>query len=116
MDISDGLLDDLGKLCRASNVGATLDASAIPVDQAVQSAYPDESLALALSGGEDYQLLFAAPSESVQRVADLTNVQITIIGTIADGAGVTILDKDGKPLDIMTGGWDHFADHSTENQ
>ena len=60
MDISDGLVDDLGKMCAASGVGAVVRAERVPTDRSLRRAYPHEYLELALTGGEDYELLFTA--------------------------------------------------------
>ena len=64
MDVSDGLADDLGKLCRASGLSARLDAERIPAHPYLKEVYPDDYLGLALHGGEDYLLLFTAPKTS----------------------------------------------------
>ena len=111
MDISDGLVDDLGKLCRSSAVGARIQASRIPVDDRVKSTFPSSWLDLALGGGEDYELLFTAPDEVMQSVKASTSTQITVIGEIVgEEEGVTILDHEGKPMMVGSGGWDHFGD------
>ena len=63
MDVSDGLLDDLGKLCAASGVGADVRSDAVPVHPLLARAFPEQALDMALNGGEDYLLLFAAPPD-----------------------------------------------------
>ena len=109
MDISDGLVDDLGKLCRASAVGAKIHAASIPADDRLKAAYPASWLSLALGGGEDYELLFTAPADVMQSVASAIATPITVIGEVVNvGQGVTVLDADGAPLDFGSGGWDHF--------
>ena len=109
MDISDGLADDLGKLCRASAVGAKIHASQVPADDRLKYTYPASWLSLALGSGEDYELLFTAPADVMQSTVAASATPITVIGEIVEaGQGVTVLDADGAPLDIGSGGWDHF--------
>ena len=110
IDISDGLVADLEKLCTASGVGANVNAENVPVDDVLKGAFPENWLDLALTGGEDYELLFSAPHELVGRVAPLLDVPVAVIGEIVDGpAGVTVLDGQGKVIDVERGGWDHFG-------
>ena len=113
IDVSDGLLDDLGKLCKASDVAATVRADDVPVDAALKSAFPDEWPRLAMSGGEDYELLFAAPRSIISRILGLTETPITVIGEISEikerSAGVTVFDQSGAAVAVDTAGWDHFA-------
>ncbi len=91
MDVSDGLLGDLGKLCAASGVGATLDLDALPVSDRLLAAYGREAAErLVLLGGDDYELLFALPSADADRgEAELgRDYPITRIGQIETGSGV----------------------------
>ena len=116
MDISDGLMDDLAKLCRASGVGARVYAPRAPADARLKAAFPDEWLELALGGGEDYELLFVAPPAVMRRAISAISPPPTVVGTITEYAGdgsasaprVTLVDARGKPLDVAHGGWDHF--------
>ena len=111
MDVSDGLADDLAKLCTASGVAAVLRADKVPADPALKSAFPDDWLDLALYGGEDYVLLFTAPPEVMNAVIDRLPDSAAIIGEITDdGPGtVTVLDADGNPRLRGGAGWDHFG-------
>ena len=109
MDISDGLVEDLGKLCRASAVGAQIHAADIPVDSRLKATFPSSWLSLALGGGEDYELLFTAPGEVMHSVRDSVSTKVTVIGeVIGEGQGVTVLDENGQSLPVGSGGWDHF--------
>ncbi len=109
MDVSDGLVDDLGKLCKAASVGALVHASQIPVDDRLRSAFPATWLSLALGGGEDYELLFAASSEVMPRAKESINTSIAIIGEIVEAdQGIRVLDDHGEAVEVATGGWDHF--------
>ena len=110
IDVSDGLVDDLAKLCRASGVGARVHADALPVDGALRAAFPSEWRELALSGGEDYELLFAAPPPVMDRTLSALEVEATVIGEIvAEAEGVAVLDAAGEPIALERGGWDHFG-------
>ena len=109
IDVSDGLADDLGKLCRASGVGAVLHAGSVPVDGFLRRAYPGEAVEMALSGGEDYELLFTAPEDVVLRAEREIDTPIAIIGEVVDAAcGVQVLDESGRPMELRSAGWDHF--------
>ena len=109
IDVSDGLLDDLGKLCRASGVGAVVRVDSLPADRFLRSAYPDDWPSLALAGGEDYELLAAATADTLEKVGQEGGAPISIIGEIVPrDDGVRVVDENGEPVTIDTGGWDHF--------
>ena len=109
IDVSDGLVADLAKLCAASGVGAEIDASAVPVDPALAPAFPEDWLELALDGGEDYELLFTAPAKTVERIAGEVDTPVTVIGrTVDPSEGVKVLDASGAPIDLPHEGWDHL--------
>ncbi len=111
MDVSDGLADDLAKLCAASGVEAVLWADPVPVDPALQSVFSEDWLDLALYGGEDYVLLFTAPPEVMRAVIDQLPPSAAVIGEITDGTAgaITVLDSDGNPRLRGGAGWDHFG-------
>ncbi len=109
MDISDGLMDDLGKLCQASGVAARIEAATVPASTHLKTAFPDDYVALALSGGEDCQLLFTAPEETMgQAISRIPG--ISVIGEIVEGAPghVSAIGADGKEIEMDSGGWDHY--------
>ncbi|MDP6454016.1 MAG: thiamine-phosphate kinase [SAR202 cluster bacterium] len=113
MDISDGLLDDLGKLCKESGVGAIIRASDVPADAILRSAFPDDWLGLALGGGEDYELLFTAPPDVMKIAIREVDAPISVIGEIQSSpSGVTVVDESNSPMTVGTGGWDHFEQTS----
>jgi len=102
IDISDGLSSDLRHICRASNVGAIIDRAAIPIDPAIASHFgPDDALALAIDGGEDFQLLFT----SRERL-DLDG--IIQIGEITDAPGEIFLKDGGTRTELRPRGFQHF--------
>src|SRR5262245_39393380 len=115
LDVSDGLAADLGHLCAASNVGAELDAGAIPVDPAAQAAAAAlgrDALQLALEGGEDYELVFTVWPDGVERalaaVAEAGGVA-RVIGRLTEpGAGLRLRYADGRTAEFVARGWDHL--------
>ncbi len=110
IDISDGLLADCGHLCRESGVSATLRAAQLPVHPYLRQAFPTDYFQMAASGGEDYEILFAAPERLIERANEELLSPITVIGRVEDGqpGRVTILDEDERPVDLPEAGWEHF--------
>lgn len=113
IDISDGLLADMGHICAASHVGAEIDASLLPRSSALLDLFGEQaSRDLALSGGDDYELCFTVPAQHVATVqADLARLGCgaTKIGRIVEGSGVEARDADGQRLAFEHRGWDHFG-------
>ena len=111
MDVSDGLCDDLGKLCRASGVAAEIEASRVPIHPLLRQAFPEECLGMALNGGEDYKLLFTGPPGQVEAVSALLPHPATVVGRITAGepGRVKVLDSSGAEMPSNRRGWDHFA-------
>lgn len=115
IDVSDGLLADLGHILEASQVGAAIEAAALPLSDPFRRALAAEPalLELALAGGEDYELLFAVPPERESELADLAksaDVPVTRIGGITSAAGeLAALDRNGHPLPLRKTGYDHFG-------
>lgn len=113
MDISDGLVADLGHICDTSQVGAIVEAARLPLSaaaRAVVEAAP-ERLAAALGGGDDYELLFTAPPEaaaSLAAVAQALDLPLTMIGRIESGQGVRVLDGEGAVMTVAVAGYRHF--------
>ncbi|MFD2234257.1 thiamine-phosphate kinase [Phaeospirillum tilakii] len=110
MDISDGLVQDLGHLCRVSGVGARVEAARVPLSPPARRALAGGMVTLAdlLCGGDDYELLFAAPAGAVAALAAAGDPPLTRIGTIVAGAGVSVVDQQGVTLPLTRGGWRHF--------
>ena len=106
MDVSDGLIVDVGKMCAASGVGAVIDADRVPASEHLRRTFPDDWADLALTGGEDYELVFTAPSETAARVKDALDTPVTVVGRIVDREGVEVVGSTGPSA--ANGGWDHF--------
>ncbi|OZB38463.1 MAG: thiamine-phosphate kinase, partial [Alishewanella sp. 34-51-39] len=112
MDISDGLAGDLPHILRRSGVGAFIDTNRIPMSQALKdSCDPAEALQLALSGGEDYELLFTVP-ESRRGALDVLlgpyGVPVTCIGRITGASGKLELKAGEQAISYQHTGFVHF--------
>jgi thiamine-monophosphate kinase len=111
MDVSDGLVQDLGHLCRAGGLAAEIDASLIPLSEPARVAGPDW-LATCLTGGDDYELLLAVPparEAALRRGAQTAGLPVARIGGFCSGPpSVTVRGPDGQPMTLPTGGWSHF--------
>ncbi len=111
MDVSDGLADDLSKLCLSSERAARIYSEHIPVHPHLKETFPDEFLDLALNGGEDYLLLFTAPESIMREVIPELPEGAAVVGEIIDGpAGqVSLVGADGDEIVVNRAGWDHFG-------
>jgi thiamine-monophosphate kinase len=116
IDLSDGLLSDLGHICEESGVGATISAPAIPLSPELKllaGGVGFNSLELALSGGEDYQLLFTAPEKKAQRVEKLFRGHgispPSLIGEIVQERGIRLRKHDGSSEELRPKGFNHFS-------
>jgi len=112
MDVSDGLVADLGHICKASRLAADVQWPLVPLSPAAQRALSvDPRLrARVLSGGDDYELLFTAPQSARARLAAIarrTGVPVTRIGAMRRGAGACVLDEKGRDITPARGGYEH---------
>lgn len=115
IDVSDGLSTDLSHICEASGLAAELDAAAIPLHalavHAEQDGWVPSAMALALHGGEDYELLFTA-ARSVKLPQAIGGVSIHPIGLMERRKKrqplITMRQHNGKLLEVEAGGWEHF--------
>ena len=109
MDVSDGLIADAGKLCKASGCGVTIDADLLPLSQALRECFPlERALQYAMAGGDDYELIFTVPAQSVAQLGQIDSMNITQIGVINEHAGMRCV-RSGRPIEIAVRGYDHFA-------
>jgi thiamine-monophosphate kinase len=113
IDVSDGLLADLGHICSLSGVGATVELGAIPLSpigaRHIASAAGRNAV---VAGGDDYELCFTANPNSRESIAELTKmlgIPLTRIGQVKRGKGVSLLGIDGKPVKVDGRGFDHFS-------
>lgn len=119
IDVSDGLVADLGHICEQSGLGAEIGAARVPLSAAGRAALAKDPsfLDLALTGGDDYEVLFAAPPGARQLVVDAASragVAVTEIGSLAPSAGVAggtlvrVLGPDGSPVALGRTGYRHY--------
>jgi thiamine-monophosphate kinase len=111
IDISDGLVQDLGHIARASQVRMRIDAARAPLSEALRQTFPERALGLALSGGEDYQLALIGSRAAIDATRTEAGVEITEIGEVvdADSAHIAVIDESGREIPLPSGGWDHFT-------
>ena len=113
MDVSDGLVGDLDKMCKASGVSAAIQAEQVPLSDAARTALAADPSLIApiLTGGDDYEILAtveAAKLAPLRQAAGAAGVTLTEIGRIASGEGVRVLAGDGKALAFAQGSYSHF--------
>lgn len=113
IDISDGVLADLGHVCAASGIGARLDVDALPGREALRPHFDADLLrTLQATGGDDYELCFTAPAgldDAVRAAAAAAGVEVTRVGGIVAGQGVRAFDAVGEPWRPARTGHEHFA-------
>ncbi|HEY0664840.1 MAG TPA: thiamine-phosphate kinase [Gallionella sp.] len=112
IDVSDGLLADLGHILDASGVGARIDAAVLPVSPVLRS-YLSQPLGrqCALAGGDDYELCFTAPAgraAEIQAIGARLGLPLTRIGKVVAGRDCIVHDAFGNPINAGAGGYDHF--------
>ena len=111
IDVSDGLLADLGHICKASGCGATIDVERVPLSAELLSLFPpQEALAHALGGGDDYELCFTAPpsrAEEIEAVLEAAGTPLRRIGQLVAGQTV-VCRRDGEPFTPTVHGYRHF--------
>jgi thiamine-monophosphate kinase len=109
IDVSDGLVADLGHILEVSGVGAEIHAGALPLSAAARGLRDTRDAAL--SGGDDYELLFTAPPERGAAIAALAcrlDLPLTLIGKIRAEPGLQLWDEAGRELAVRRAGWQHF--------
>lgn len=118
-DVSDGLVADLGHICAASNVSVTIDASRVPLSSPVRAAIASipDLLAVALTGGDDYELIFTVPpasADTIRAISNALDTPLTAIGRVDERtamgpkAVVRVQGADGRPLNLGRHGYQHF--------
>jgi thiamine-monophosphate kinase len=107
MDVSDGLVQDIGHVCRASSVGAVIEAHRVPLSLQAQAAGSGWREA-AITGGDDYELVLAVPAGR-RDVMESLAVRTTRIGYFKPGEGTELVNETGQSIALSSRGWSHFA-------
>ncbi len=113
IDVSDGLIADLGHICRTSRLGAKIEGASVALSDAARAALDDDEglLATFLTGGDDYELLFTIAPEARGAIAEISHdlgLALTPIGSMCEGSGVTIVDGTGLEDALEASGYRHF--------
>jgi thiamine-monophosphate kinase len=117
IDVSDGLLQDLGHICDLCGLGAVVRAEAVPLSGDLRGAFPADALSLACTGGEDYQLVLIAPQETMRLLRASVQVPLTVIGEMDEHPEQRprLMDESGVEMRLPAGrqglaepGWDHL--------
>jgi len=115
IDVSDGLLADLGHIVSASHCGARLELDTLPLSDALLSVYANNSedvdLLNVLSGGDDYELCLSVNPEfepELQQLSEKLDLRLTMIGKITDSGTIECIDQQGRSVSFTTAGYQHF--------
>ncbi|HWY15218.1 MAG TPA: thiamine-phosphate kinase [Rhizomicrobium sp.] len=113
LDVSDGLLADLGHIAQVSQARIEIDVACVPMSDALNELWGDGILgrARAAIAGDDYEIAFTAPrsaADAILEAARRTGTQVTEIGRVASGCGVALLDEAGNPIQVARQGYTHF--------
>ena len=113
LDVSDGLLADLGHIAEVSKVRVIVEAERVPLSKALQAlwSHSNETIAGAASAGDDYEIAFTAPPEKREAVlaaAQSSGTSVTEIGRVEAGEGVVLLDSGGQQIPVARSGFTHF--------
>jgi thiamine-monophosphate kinase len=119
IDLSDGLLADLGHIATLSHVGADIDVCRLPTSKVLNDHYPDDAQRwpLQLSGGDDYELCFTAPASNaweIEQALSSFDCSATVIGRIVSGSDIRVLDLNSESLNLQQVGYDHFQIPNTK--
>jgi len=115
IDISDGLLADLGHVLKASECGATVEIEKLPFDDSLAGLEDGLRWKYQLSGGDDYELLFTLPPAHQALLATWSqqlDIDLTVIGEIEAGGDIRCLKKDGTAFEPQSAGFEHFRQKS----
>jgi thiamine-monophosphate kinase len=112
IDISDGLVADLGHICESSGVAASLNIDTLPISTVLRGYAGQQALTYALNGGDDYELCFtvgAHQAQELERSFQQQGLQCSPIGQVIDGAGVHCVDAKGNTRTMLRSGYEHFG-------
>lgn len=112
IDVSDGLMQDLGHVCEMSGLGADVHEELLPLRDDLLAAYPEDAIALACSGGEDYELLLTIDSETMNQLSNELSVPLAVIGRMEESMEhrPRLLNAAGAEIAVAAGGWDHLRE------
>jgi thiamine-monophosphate kinase len=113
IDVSDGVLADLGHICETSRTAAVVELARLPLSSAARAVVESsrDILPCLTAAGDDYELLFAAPAGATEAIAALSShlqLAVTRIGRIEPGSGVRLVDESGQPIAVGATGFRHF--------
>jgi thiamine-monophosphate kinase len=113
LDVSDGLIADLGHIADVSSVRIAIEAERVPISSALKNSWrnPQPGLLAAITAGDDYEIAFTAPPENraaIAAAAATSGVPIAEIGRVTTGQGVVLLDEAGAEIAVKKGGYTHF--------
>ncbi len=112
MDVSDGLVGDLEKIANSSNVGITIEMSKIPIPPELIFMFGTSAIEFALSGGEDYELVFTAPKDVIEKLQQSNISEVSVIGRVTDSGNtpgtVDVFDSEGNNYEPSRQSWDHL--------
>jgi thiamine-monophosphate kinase len=114
IDVSDGLIGDLGHVLARSNVGATVGWATIPRSPVLRRQARETQFRCVLAGGDDYELAFTAPAAhraAVEAAAGDARTPVTRVGAITEGRDLIVHDEAGKPMDTPFKAYDHFGSY-----
>lgn len=112
LDVSDGLIGDLGHILARSSVGAIVDVDALPRSEVLGAQPLDRQRECVLAGGDDYELCFTAPAgnrEAIAAISHQLGLPLTRVGSITPEAGLRIVDRHGDPFTFSGTSFDHFT-------
>ena len=111
IDVSDGLVQDLGHIATASGVAIRVDALRLPLGDELCEVYPGRAAGFALRGGEDYELILIGKRAAIESLVGATDTPIMLIGEVVsdETVHVGVVDETGREIPLGPGGWDHFG-------
>jgi thiamine-monophosphate kinase len=120
IDLSDGLMADLGHILKASGIGADLYLAQLPLSAALKNCpYSAQVREVILGGGDDYELCFTASADSeeaIQKAASYAHTPVTKIGKVVSALGLRVMDANGNQVIVKRSGFDHFAEQLAQQQ
>ena len=111
LDVSDGLIADLGHIADVSNVRIEVEAARVPLSSALRKLWSEDAVVRAATSGDDYEIAFTTPAArraDVDAVAKRSGIAVTEIGRVVKGEGIALLDRSGKEIAIANSGYTHF--------